>query len=64
VADALWGLWAWLSLVACGLWCVCRQGVRPEWEDPLNQQGGHWEARQQWDLATLDRFWTNLVLGG
>ena len=40
------------------------QGVKPEWEDPLNMQGGHWECRREpaFDLSTLDKLWRTTVL--
>ena len=43
-----------------------RDGVAPEWEDPANAEGGHFQF--QWrpnSLAPeqLDEYWNNLILG-
>jgi translation initiation factor 4E len=42
-----------------------RDGVKPEWEDPVNAEGGHFQF--QWkpsglDPKQLDEYWNNLVL--
>ncbi len=42
---------------------VFRGGVQPEWEDPINRRGGHWECRQRFPLDILDNIWYNVVLG-
>lgn len=47
------------SLEAFGLF---KTGVKPEWEDPLNLKGGHWECREDVPLDVLDRLWYELVL--
>lgn len=39
-----------------------KTGPRPEWEDPLNLKGGHWECRKDFDLDLLDRLWYEIVL--
>ena len=42
-----------------------RDGVRPEWEDPANEDGGHlqfhWKNKCV-EPAQLDEYWNNLVL--
>lgn len=38
-----------------------RRGIRPEWEDANNAQGGEWHAKCT-DLATVDGWWLNIVL--
>jgi hypothetical protein len=48
------------ALEAIGLF---KDGPLPEWEDPLNMKGGHWECRQNFNLNTLDRIWYEVVLG-
>jgi len=41
-----------------------REGVRPEWEDPANREGGHihFQFRPNIAAGNLDEFWNNLVL--
>jgi translation initiation factor 4E len=39
-----------------------KEGPLPEWEEPLNLKGGHWECRRNFPLVTLDRLWYELVL--
>lgn len=46
-------------LEAIGLF---KTGPRPEWEDPLNLKGGHWECRKTLPLHVLDRLWRDLCL--
>lgn len=46
-------------LEAIGLF---KDGPLPEWEEPLNIKGGHWECRRNFDLATLDKLWYDLAL--
>ena len=42
-----------------------REGVKPEWEDPGNSQGGHvhFHFKTQMLPGQLDEYWNNLVLG-
>merc|ERR1712232_403934 len=43
-----------------------KQGVRPEWEDPENAKGGHFQLSiqpKQASAGTLDELWNNIVLG-
>lgn len=46
-------------LEAIGLF---KTGPRPEWEDPLNLKGGHWECRKEMPLHILDQLWKDLCL--
>jgi translation initiation factor 4E len=46
------------DLEAIGLF---KTGPKPEWEDPLNLKGGHWEVRQDFNLARLDGLWYDLA---
>ena len=46
-------------LEALGLF---KTGPRPEWEDPLNLKGGHWECRKDISLAVLDDIWKDVCL--
>jgi translation initiation factor 4E len=42
-----------------------RDGVRPEWEDPVNAEGGHFQFHWKPNgtpPAQLDEYWNNLVL--
>ena len=41
-----------------------REGVRPEWEDPTNREGGHihFQFKQATPPGMLDEYWNNLVL--
>jgi len=42
-----------------------KQGIRPEWEDPLNAKGGHLQVQLKPPLggAQIDEYWNNVVLG-
>lgn len=47
---------------------IFRDNVKPMWEDPLNANGGHFEARYQLtkdedSQARIDEHWNNIVLG-
>ena len=42
-----------------------RQGVKPQWEDPANASGGHFQFHWKPNSITpgqLDEYWNNLVL--
>eukprot|EP00933_Yihiella_yeosuensis_P006164 TRINITY_DN110835_c0_g1_i1.p1 TRINITY_DN110835_c0_g1~~TRINITY_DN110835_c0_g1_i1.p1 ORF type:complete len:266 (+),score=59.08 TRINITY_DN110835_c0_g1_i1:90-800(+) len=41
-----------------------KKGVRPEWEDPKNQSGGHFQVQLKPNIggAQIDEYWNNLVL--
>jgi len=42
-----------------------KEGVRPEWEDPLNANGGHFQFQLRPALGggVIDEYWNNIVLG-
>ena len=45
-----------------------REGVRPEWEDPKNKHGGHFQfqfrpGQVSATPAQIDEYWNNLILG-
>jgi translation initiation factor 4E len=45
-----------------------REGVRPEWEDPKNKHGGHFQFQFRpggvsTPPAQIDEYWNNLILG-
>jgi len=44
---------------------IFRDGVRPEWEDPLNSSGGHFQFQLKPSIGggQIDEYWNNLVLG-
>merc|ERR1712224_904910 len=44
---------------------IFRDGVRPEWEDPANASGGHFQfqLKSTMEGAQIDEYWNNLVLG-
>ncbi|CAJ1338638.1 unnamed protein product [Effrenium voratum] len=44
---------------------IFKDGVRPEWEDPLNASGGHFQVQLKPSLggAQIDEYWNNIVLG-
>eukprot|EP00406_Dinophysis_acuminata_P007365 CAMPEP_0179236040 /NCGR_PEP_ID=MMETSP0797-20121207/13721_1 /TAXON_ID=47934 /ORGANISM="Dinophysis acuminata, Strain DAEP01" /LENGTH=230 /DNA_ID=CAMNT_0020943281 /DNA_START=69 /DNA_END=761 /DNA_ORIENTATION=+ len=44
---------------------VFRDGIRPQWEDEANADGGHLQFRLKASLGggQLDEYWNNLVLG-
>lgn len=46
---------------------IFRDGIKPEWEDPMNANGGHFEYKLRQGQITsgsqVDEYWNNLVLG-
>ena len=45
-----------------------REGVRPEWEDPRNKHGGHFQFQYRFGQVStppsqVDEYWNNLILG-
>ncbi|CAM9239833.1 unnamed protein product [Phaeothamnion confervicola] len=40
-----------------------KEGIKPEWEDEANANGGEWSCRKSMPIMQVDRFWENLVLG-
>lgn len=44
---------------------IFREGIRPEWEDPMNAKGGHFQFQLKPNVggARIDEYWNNLVLG-
>ena len=42
---------------------VFKKGIRPEWEDPNNKNGGLFKCRKTMKSEELDMYWENLVLG-
>ena len=45
---------------------IFREGVSPEWEDPINADGGHLQFHWKPNSVTpgqLDEYWNNVVLG-
>merc|ERR1719469_1587060 len=44
---------------------IFRDGVKPEWEDKLNANGGHFQFQLKPTVggAQMDEYWNNLVLG-
>jgi len=44
---------------------VFRDGIKPEWQDPANAGGGHFQinVKPAAGGGTLDEWWNNLVLG-
>ena len=45
---------------------IFRDGVSPEWEDPVNADGGHLQFHWKPNSITpaqLDEYWNNLILG-
>jgi len=51
------------SVVECLM--LFREGVKPEWEDPLNANGGHFQLQLNHKVggAQIDEYWNNAVLG-
>lgn len=46
---------------------IFKQGIRPEWEDPLNSSGGHLQVQLKPGQVTggpaqIDEYWNNIVL--
>lgn len=44
---------------------VFREGIKPEWEDPANASGGHFQFQLKDILGggLIDEYWNNIVLG-
>lgn len=44
---------------------IFKEGVKPEWEDKLNQTGGHFQIQLKPSIGggQIDEYWNNLVLG-
>jgi hypothetical protein len=42
--------------------CVFKTGIRPEWEDPQNKDGGCFYVRKQMEPDQADIYWQNTVL--
>jgi translation initiation factor 4E len=44
---------------------VFRDGIKPEWEDKMNQNGGHFQFQLKNTISPgqIDEYWNNLVLG-
>jgi len=44
---------------------IFKEGVKPEWEDPLNASGGHFQVQLKPNVggAQIDEYWNNIVLG-
>jgi translation initiation factor 4E len=44
---------------------IFKDGVKPEWEDKLNQTGGHFQIQLKPNTGggQIDEYWNNLVLG-
>jgi len=44
---------------------IFKDGVKPEWEDKLNQTGGHFQIQLKPSVGggQIDEYWNNLVLG-
>mmetsp|Transcript_123797 Transcript_123797/g.194181 ORF Transcript_123797/g.194181 Transcript_123797/m.194181 type:complete len:234 (-) Transcript_123797:115-816(-) len=44
---------------------VFREGIKPEWEDPVNKTGGHFQFQLKPQLlgGPIDEYWNNIVLG-
>lgn len=44
---------------------IFRENVRPEWEDPSNANGGHFQFQLKPSVGKgqIDEYWNNLVLG-
>lgn len=51
------------SIVDCLM--LFREGVKPEWEDPANATGGHFQIQLNHKVggAQIDEYWNNVVLG-
>uniref|UniRef100_A0A7S2XVT5 Eukaryotic translation initiation factor 4E n=1 Tax=Fibrocapsa japonica TaxID=94617 RepID=A0A7S2XVT5_9STRA len=42
---------------------IFKEGINPEWEDPVNAKGGEFSCRKTFDPVTLDKLWENLLMG-
>ncbi|CAE7372661.1 CDC33, partial [Symbiodinium necroappetens] len=44
---------------------IFRDSIRPEWEDPMNAKGGHFQFQLKPGAGPgqIDEYWNNLVLG-
>ena len=43
--------------------CLFKKGIKPEWEDPMNNAGSELTCRSVRSFDAADVFWENLVLG-
>jgi len=62
--EQFWGLYSHLKrpdqLVNVSDYHIFKEGVRPVWEDPLNENGGKWIVRIKKGLAS--RYWEQLMI--
>ena len=44
---------------------IFRDNIRPEWEDRMNEKGGHFQFQLKPNVGggQIDEYWNNLVLG-
>jgi translation initiation factor 4E len=44
---------------------IFREGIKPEWEDKMNANGGHFQFQLKSSISAgqVDEYWNNLVLG-
>lgn len=51
--------------VAIDALMIFRDGISPEWEDPQNTAGGHFQVQLKPNIGggQIDEFWNNIVLG-
>jgi len=51
--------------VAIDALMIFRNGISPEWEDPMNNAGGHFQVQLRPNIGggQIDEFWNNIVLG-
>jgi len=51
--------------VAIDALMIFRDGISPEWEDPQNNSGGHFQVQLKPNIGggQIDEFWNNIVMG-
>uniref|UniRef100_A0A7S0ZPX8 Uncharacterized protein n=1 Tax=Noctiluca scintillans TaxID=2966 RepID=A0A7S0ZPX8_NOCSC len=44
---------------------IFKEGIKPEWEDPMNSQGGHFQIQLKPNVGAwqIDEYWNNIVMG-
>ena len=49
------------SYLKVGTLCFFKEGIKPEWEDPVNTKGGNFTYKPKSDLTKALKFWENFV---
>ena len=59
--ESFWGIWnAMPSMINRDMWFLIREGIPPQWEAPINKQGGAFKFRVQG--PDVDNTWLTLAI--